>query len=346
MRTDRAWVCLDCLGRQPPSAACARCGGARLVDHRTPAGRSEATRVRGERAVARLVGSGDWRSRLFNREGGHETTPQQVVVGSLLSIAEILFCVFHPTWKALAGGEQGALLAALAWLTPFALVFATLAVVWVLFTRPATDGRPTPASMESVDGAQAEPLVGSFAAVSGRVRVRDAVVAPLSGEAVAAARLLGTASGGAVDDALCGAFDVIDAQGELVARVEPGVAAVSLDVAAATAGDEFAHEALWAFLATLGLCSQEGRFSLAEAALRDGDAVTVEGVAADDVTPDGYRGTRAVKVFRGTAERPTCVRRAEEPRVRVDASREDGASLGEADEVSVAGASTTRHAKP
>lgn len=335
MRTQRAWLCLDCLARQVRLDACVRCGGDRLVDLRTPAGRSEADHVRAAKAQARAVTSTSLRSWLDRDDTAvFEYLPIYCVVVAGAIAAGIFWVVYDDTWRQMAGGARGPLGQALAWVGVLLWPLFAVAASWIAVTRPARDEGATPARMEVADRTRAEAPAPNVATARGRVRVLDAVTAPLSGEAVAAARLHGDASGGDVDDAVCGRFEVLDAQGQVVARVEEGACAVELGTTEVVAGIEADRASLWSFLTTLGLASHDGRFLLGETALRDGDEVALEGPADEELVADGYRGRRAIPVFRGAANAPVWVRAADAPRVRVELEGEgaEGHALEAADD--------------
>ena len=300
MRGERFHVCLGCFARQVRLDACVRCGSRALVDLRTPAGRAEVAGRAAETAREREV---------LAEQSGREAAA--LVVGVAIGGVALLVQV--------AAGVGGVMLA------PTALAVAVivpLLALAMLRRRGADDAAllaMTP-RLECADRVRAEAAEPprALARVTGRVRVTRAVVGPLSGRPCAAAGVAGSAFG-EVDDAVCGAFELLDAQGAVVARYGGEGASVDVPLGEATVRDG-AEGGLREFLDARMVYREGARVSVAEGAVLDGDLVTLEGPADDAVVAEGYRESRAVKVFRGTAAWPVTVRREAEPptRVRVD----------------------------
>lgn len=299
MRTERYLVCLGCFARQVRLDACARCGRRELIDLRAPAGRAF--------VAERIAAASRERVVRVKRSG---TEVWVIILGALFGTAVLWL-------EAVTVGSAALIIAT------FVSILAVTSFLGRWFADREGDSdaallRSVTPRLECVDRVRAESgdPPRAIARASGRVRVTRAVEAPVSGRRCAAARVTGTAFG-AVDDAVCGAFELLDAQGAVVARFDGAGAAV--DVPAGDPAEPVEAEgALRAFLGERMVHRPGARVSLGESVIVDGDHVTLEGPAEDGIVAEGYRESRAVKVFRGTGAWPVVLRReGGEARVRV-----------------------------
>lgn len=288
MRSERYWVCLGCFARQVQLDACVRCGARDLVDVRSPTGRA---------AVARRVASTGRARADRAAQNGREL--QAVMLGVALGGALLLL--------QLAAGMGSAVSRATMFMALLVPAVGISAVRWLGRRSDGATLRAVTPRLECVDRVRAEALEAprALAEVSGTVRVIRAVEAPLSGVACAAARIAGSAFG-AVDDAVCGAFELLDAQGAVVARFDGEGAAVDVAVGAAAAAES---PRLWRFLDERMVLADGVRASVGEALIGDGDRLTLTGPADDAVVAEGYRERRVMKVFRGSGAWPVRLRR-------------------------------------
>jgi hypothetical protein len=132
--------------------------------------------------------------------------------------------------------------------------------------------------------------------VTGTVRAREIIRAPISDDEVVAFRIVGDGPDGRVDDAAAVPFDVEDDEGERV-RVDTDGAVVAIRV------DEPRREvdpdgALYEFLHRRSPFRPKPGMSLAEGRLRDGDPVEIYGFEEREAVPAGYRDTDWVRVLR------------------------------------------------
>jgi hypothetical protein len=100
-----------------------------------------------------------------------------------------------------------------------------------------------------------------------------------------------------IDDAGVGAFDVVDADGRVLARVRAPDALLDLGAGPRPTSRRL-DERLASFLGARAGLPPDGRARLAETLLRDGDAVEVIGAAEDTALPSGYRESTRVPLFR------------------------------------------------
>jgi hypothetical protein len=293
MRTDRRHICLRCLYRQPGRRTCALCGHEALADTAATADRA-AVLARLEERVNK------------DRAAGDEPGEADGVMGewALKGVGVILTGAL-----AFVGWGGVAVLAGI-----FGVMFMTL-----VFWRPggrfaggggAREGAGADLAYPEIGCVEANVAPGSFTSVVGRVRCVKAVNGPVSGLPCAAVRVKGSTAGGAVDDALCGEFDLLDGDGEVVARVRKGVASVDIPVEAPKPLTTLT-DATPRFLQARMLLRSDGRATLGEARVEDGDEVTCEGPSEAEPAAATYRENRAVPVYRGTSARPVIVRRAE-----------------------------------
>jgi hypothetical protein len=144
--------------------------------------------------------------------------------------------------------------------------------------------------------------------IRGRVRLVAPVIAPLSGERVAAFRLLGNAFGGEVDDSGGGVIEVDPDDGGAPIRIDLSAATIALDVDdsddAVTPSEELRH-----FLTERWLYPDAGPVRVAEASLVDGDPIELDAVVSAEATPEGYRQTKVAQVAEDRADTGAIVRR-------------------------------------
>jgi len=309
VRTDRYHVCLGCFARQVRLDACARCGRRELIDLRSPTGRSF--------VAERIAAASRARALRAERSG-----VQGNVVAFGVLFGGLALCLQS---TALSGAVM------------IAGTFLSIVAVTLILARWVGDGDGDPDAavvrsvtprLECVDRVRAEAGAPprAIARVQGRVRVTRPVEAPVSGRRCAAARVTGSAFG-AVDDAVCGAFELLDPQGAVVARFDGAGAAVDVPTGDPAEPVE-AEGALRAFLGERLVHRPEARVSVGEGVIVDGDCVTLEGPADDGIVAEGYRESRAVKVFRGSGPWPVVMRReGEEARVRVEAEAVSAAAV-------------------
>lgn len=295
MRTDRRAVCLRCLYRQPAARTCALCGHEALADVADPAGRAsviERLEARGAQVRADL-------SDPALREGDRRFTgvaAQGAVVA--LGVTWLLF----GGWAALGLG----------------LLLGGLSVANMMWgaggvARVVRYSEQPDLAYPEIGCVEARAPPRDFPGVVGRVRVVTPARGPVSGEPCAAARVKGSTAGGVVDDGVCGEFDLLDGDGAVVGRVREGAASVDVPTEAPRAIEALSRETQ-AFLQARMLLRSDGRATLAEARVAEGDVVRCEGPCETEPAPATYRESRAVPVYRGTAAHPVVIRRAEAPR--------------------------------
>ena len=292
MRTDHRHICLRCLRRQPERRSCAGCRHEVLADTAAAEGRAA--------VLARLQ---------------KEADEIQAARDAALRKQE------HPSlkWEALGGGVGLVVAASQAHWAVGAALAAVFGGAYLAHTRwesrraragdtGAAEARSDLAFPEiRCVGEDAVP--GSFTRVAGRVRCVTPTYGPLSGLPCAAARVKGTTAGGAVDDAVCGEFDLVDAGGAVAARIREGVAKVDISLKVLSVMKAL-PEVTRRFLDARMLLRSDERATLGEARIEDGDTVTCEGPCEAEPTGAAYRQSRAVVVYRGTSAHPVVVRRA------------------------------------
>ncbi len=319
MRTERYHVCFGCFARQVRLGACVRCGSPNVANLRDAEARA--------RVLSRIDAAGRERAAIVERSGWElQVILAGVVVGGVALGLQMAL-------EARGAGFVAALVGV--------GLFAALVARWhAKGTRDDAEViRAVTPRLECVDRTRA--AVGdapqAIARVQGRVRVTRPVEAPVSGRACAAARVTGMAFG-AVDDAVCGAFELVDAHGAVVARFDGTDAAVDIPTGEPAVRPEVMGP-LRAFLDERLVFQEGARVSLDEALLVDGDLVTLEGPAEDGIVAEGYRESRTLKVFRGTSEWPVVLRlEADEARVRVAVEEAtEGAEAERRDEAATRG---------
>ncbi len=306
MRTDQTMLCTRCAVRFSPAKRCPRCGGARLHDLRRAHERKTAL------PLLRAVAS--------NRAEWLAETVERVLVGYVRwGFALLTGVAFVAGWvetSATAGGVLVACLAAIAQVVLVVALVGVVSAISVLARVFSAVARPLGrAGAASPARRQVLPLPAPVAAATterqsftGRVRCRTPLLSPVGHERCAAFRIVGDAPGGAIDDAGIAPFEVIGEDGAVCVVAEcVGTVSLELESPARTVRPD---EALRAFLDERGAYSELGAVRLAEAVLREGEAVTVEGVADDTVRADGYRDSRIVRVLRDVPGAPLVIRRA------------------------------------
>ncbi len=306
VRTDQTSLCAACRLRFARAAQCPACG--RIAIDLRDAGE----RARAVEALRRSAQRRTWRRWVLPPPGCLLT----------LVLAVILVSTFA---GALMVGQ---------WLGGPAAVFALILlpvsapVLWVLVFGSAWDraaaGLAAARANEPPHGAGVDPAYEAGgppvalrspevarsgrarSSVEGRVRLRAPVQAPCSGDACAAYRVVGRHGRSSIDDAGLGAFDV-EVDGVVVAHVEAGEGTV--DLGAARRATMTMTDRLAKLLRDRTLAPRDASLALGESVLRDGDRVWVEGAERERTSPEGYRGTRAVRVLRDRRGSPLVVRK-------------------------------------
>lgn len=170
--------------------------------------------------------------------------------------------------------------------------------------------------------------------VEGRVRALRPITSPMHDTPCVAVRVAGDSDAGAIDDAECAAFELVDDDDQTLARFEGGSAAVDLAVDASTAVRARPEGALRRFLTARVELSTQDEARVAESTLRAGEWASLEGPCTEVVEATGYRGARPVKVFRGAPGQPVVVSATTRVRIAAD----DDARDAEAVEASATGA--------
>jgi len=306
MRTDQTMLCTRCAVRFPPAKRCPRCGDSRLHDLRRAHDRKTALPLL--RAVA--SSRADWLAEAVER-----ALVAYVRWGFAL-ITAVAFVVGGLETSSMSGGFLVAMLAAIAQivvvvaLVGISSVISVLARVFAAITRPL--GRSGPARPVR---RQVLPLPAPVAAATterkrfhGRVRCSSPLISPVGHERCVAFRIVGDAPGGVIDDAGMTPFEVVrEDESVCVIAESVGTIAIEPDSAARTVRPD---DALRAFLDERGAYSELGAVRLAEAIVREGDHIIVDGVADDTLRADGYRDSRVVRVLRDVPGAPLVIRRA------------------------------------
>jgi hypothetical protein len=306
MRTDQTTLCTRCAVRFAPAKRCPRCGGARLHDLRHARDRKAALpllrAVAGHRA--------EWLAEAIERVliayvrwGFALLTGVAFVVG-LIEVSSVNGAIVV---ACLAAGAQILVVVALVGVVS---AISVLVRVFAAIARPLGRSRSAPPERRQV-----LPLPAPVAAATtdrerfvGRVRCRSPLVSPVGHERCAAFRVVGDAPGGAIDDAGLAPFELVDDDGE-VCVVSEAAGTVLLDPES-PARTVRPDDALRAFLDERGAYCELGAVRLAEAVLREGDRVIIDGVADATQRADGYRDSRIVHVLRDMPGAPLVIRRA------------------------------------
>jgi len=282
-------LCAPCALRFAPRRECPRCGDGALHDLTVPAGRAAAlaalprptTPARAFRALVRAVLA------QFSEPVGIMTLYVAATVLAVWTASAVFVIVL------------------------LALVFLGVPVNAGLERLAARLERSARRERPRVRPAEVALLAapGACATFRGRVRARAALPSPLAGAPCVAWRLVGGTPSSAIDDGGGASFEVIADDGR-VAEVALGAAVIALAVEAAPRPVE-PGPALTEFLAARAVARGEP-LRLAEAVLRDGDPVEIEGRAEGAVRPEGYRGTATVQRFRDHPDAPLVIRRGGE----------------------------------
>lgn len=306
-RTDRGHVCLRCLARQPELERCARCGSEELLDMSSPSARELLVRdvaQRGQRALDARVFELGVRIALL-------------ALAMLVSLGLVALGLAQPSpWLALVASGV--------------IAAAVLARLIVAARDTMRDVRSNPGRFWPLLDVIEAPAVATEGEgrVAGRVRALRSITSPIHDTPCVAVRVAGDSDAGAIDDADCAAFELVDDDDQTVARFEGGSAAVELAVDATTASRARPDGALRRFLTARVELSTQDEARVAEAVLRAGEWVSLEGPCVEVVEATGYRGARPVKVFRGAPERPVVVSVTSRVRVAIDDEAGDEAVAG------------------
>ncbi|MEM9192928.1 MAG: hypothetical protein AAGF12_27380 [Myxococcota bacterium] len=298
MRADRTMLCTACRLRFAPRDTCPACDGSRTVYDM----RREDERERAADVLSHMVSRGVTREWIGLGGPAVRSRPRRrqlvaiflvlalVVVSPLLSVRMRLGPVGLP------------------------LVILGLSFLWVLGRRGLAallsrrERQPFELSPLDPDMVPAAKAIR----VRGRIRSPNRLQAPLSGESCVAARVVGSTFGGTVDDALGQSFDLETEDGAIY-KVDLGQdgapSHVWIDLAVQDVPKPVDPSArLEGFLSRRGLFPSEGPLVLAEAVLRDGDLVEVQGVVEPQPVTEGYRDVDYVETFAARAHAPLMVR--------------------------------------
>lgn len=141
----------------------------------------------------------------------------------------------------------------------------------------------------------------------GRVHVPAPLRSPLRHLPCAAFRIAGEGPLGDVDDAEMTTFEVTTDEGDRV-EVQGPTGSIAIEVKSEPRLLRPDAE-LSDFLEERGAFPDRGPVRLAEASVRDGDEVVVQGAVETVTRPDGYRGQATVKVMRERPGAPLVLRR-------------------------------------
>ena len=306
MRTDQTMLCTRCAVRFAPAKRCPRCGGSRLHDLRRAHDRKTALPLLRAVASSRAEWLGEFVERglvAYVRWGFALLTGAAFLIGLIDTQSTGLAMVV----ALIAAGAQTLLVVVLVGLVS---AVSVLARVFAAIVRPlARGGVPRPLRRQVL------PLPAPVATATierkrfhGRVRCANPLVSPLGHERCAAFRVVGDAPGGAIDDSGIAPFEVVGDDGEICVIAESaGTLSIEPESSARTVRPD---DALRSFLEERGAYCELGAVRLAEAVLRDGDRVIVDGVPDDVLHADGYRDSRVVQVLRDVPGAPLVIRRS------------------------------------
>ncbi|MFW6050100.1 MAG: hypothetical protein ACODAU_02930 [Myxococcota bacterium] len=304
MRTDRTTLCAHCAVRFPAAGRCPRCGGSDLFD---------LTRAKARRLALRAVDrpsrpppATPWWSRapsLYLRYGVALLTAAGALAGGW----------FGETWIAVFVLGLAAFWVALAlFFVGSGLLYLGAAAVRLLFAlariaarRMALRGRNPARRILTIDDQEVlrSPHVREL---RGRVRAGSPLRSPLEGLPCVAWRVAGEGPVGDVDDALAAPFELVTDDGRTI-RVLPSPATVAVELDARPRPVKPSPE-LARFLQERGVYPERGPVTLAEAVLKDGDRVVVEGAFETAPAPSGS-SDGAAGVMREHPGAPLVVRR-------------------------------------
>jgi hypothetical protein len=300
MRTDLVRLCSRCALRTGDLEVCARCGEAAVVPLE-PDAPGQALAVLGRRAMhadidrLRLM---EWLVDLGWGDVHKSVTLHRIFAWWVFAIATMPVLGFFATPVPL-------------WVLWIPVTVATAAVIapdiYIARARRALDRqRREVRALPPVEiGGRALLAAPEATELVGRVRRRADCHAPLTGRECVAFRLVGRVDRFAVDDAGGEDFDLVLPDGRIViVRLAHAALALDVDEPALHAGP--ASAALVAFLAARQVPAV-APFRLAEAVLRDGDAIAVAGKIETAARADGLRGTRFDDEMRGRPDAPLVI---------------------------------------
>jgi hypothetical protein len=279
---------------------CPRCSGQTLFDLRDRKARRDALRAL---KVAGASGS----IRIDRIGAGYIRYVIPAVAGLVFlygaitqSVLAALIMTFIAVWALLAGLLMFVGAAYLLWLV------WRFVVVAVRLLLPGTRKAPAHRRIITTDEHEVGPGA-ELVEARGAVRVKSPVPSPLRHRPCAAFRLIGQGPLGDIDDAGGVPFEVVLDGGQRV-QVDPTHASIAIEVdeeAAVVRPDQ----ELARFLERRGVFPDRGPVRVAEAVLRDGDRVVVEGACDLLTEADSYRVARPIPVFRERPGAPLVIRR-------------------------------------
>jgi hypothetical protein len=302
-RTDRNHVCIQCLARQARLDACVRCGSEILLDLSDATNRHQLVRELGERGQ---------RTR-YNRVAAIQSSEMLVVA---LGVAVPFLCLV------------------LGWFVHSGMVLGVSLVLFVLCglaikkfrarSQSAQNainehpGRLWP-KLEIIDRTRAEsqPLPERTDHITGYIRATRSFPSPIHSTPCIAVVLHGTTDAGALNDASVTTFTLVDEQQQIIARFEGGSAVVDVKIPYVSGVAHRPTGALRDFIDARIELGQEDEVTVNETVLTDGECVSLEGPCTEETEASGYRGSRSVKIFRGTALQPVTLSSSTTAQVRV-----------------------------
>lgn len=306
MRTNRTSLCASCAARLPATDHCPRCGGHDLFDlQRASARRKALAALRRQRlGRAEPIRLGETLSAWYIKYGLVLLTALGAYVGWRWADGSVLtaFVVGLATlWGAVAAFFVAAGAYSLVALVMRAVIGS---VLWAV-RRMDPERRSGIPWLIASDEQELLPEHG-LSELRGTVRVLEPLTSPVQQTPCAAFRLVGHGPLGEIDDAGATPFELETEDGERV-RVEPDPAWVALEVEERAQPVQL-DDRLRRFLEQRGLFPERGEVRVAEAVLRDGDPVVVEG-ALETSRGRGAASTGRVKVLREREGAPLVLRR-------------------------------------
>ena len=290
MRVGQTFACGRCALRFARVLACPECGSEALFDLRDPAARKSLARRLGRLS---LLG----RILLPLAERGYDT----VFFVTLIVVVTLAAMVV-----AMISGSL------LAYFGAYLVVPIAGTVAWVLLWPKLLEHLEEPKHRRALR-IHAPPRLAAAArtTLGGTVRGESSLVAPLSGRACVAYRLVGRVGDDAIDDAaVSGSFEIeLD---EPDAKLE--LDGICFELPAPSPERTEVGPVLAPLLSPLLAIGEDGvrgaRADLAEAILVPGDRVEVEGHREARTAPDGYRGTKRAVVLAVHGASPLRIRPA------------------------------------